>query len=435
METVLKVTASDDVDERDNRFVPKIPKTLEETGINEILLEDLIFKLLLSQGVLSGWHIAQEICLPFKILEKVLEDLKKRMLLGHRSTTGLNDFTYILTEEGRKKAVVARNASAYIGAAPVSFNEYLKSVEQQSILKESPKQDDLKRAFSDLVLEPSIIDTLGPALNSGRGVFLYGDPGNGKTSIAKRIYKCFREEIYIPKTLLIEGQLVKLFDPQCHEPTDLSDKKPVSYDQRWVRIKRPAVIVGGEMDLSSVEINYNPSNKLCEAPMQLKANCGIFVVDDFGRQRMKPEDLLNRWILPLEKRIDFLTLPNGIKVQVPFDELVIFCTNIDPKNLLDEAFLRRIPYKIRVYDPSPEQFKNIMTFLAPQYGVECNDSIIAYIIERHFNGKRPMRCCHPRDILTQVVNAAAYRRTDPVLTRDFIDFACKSYFTAMESIK
>ena len=435
METVLKVTASDDVEVQDNRFAPKIPKTLEETGINEVLLDDLIFKLLLNRGVLSGRRIAQEICLPFKILEKVLQDLKNQMLLGHRSTIGLNDFTYFLTEEGRKKAVVARNASAYIGAAPVPFNEYLESVERQSIAKESPNCDDLKRAFGDLILESSIIDTLGPALNSGRGVFLHGNPGNGKTSIAKRIYKCFREEIYIPKTLLIEGQLIKLFDPQCHEPTGLPDKKPINHDQRWIRIKRPAVIVGGEMDLSSVEINYNPSTKLCEAPMQLKANCGIFVVDDFGRQRIKPADLLNRWILPLEKRIDFLTLPNGIKVQVPFDELVIFCTNIDPKNLLDEAFLRRIPYKIRVHDPSPEQFKQIMTFLAPQYGVECDDAIITYILEKHFNGKRPMRCCHPRDILDQVVNAAAYQRTQPILTRELIDFACKSYFTAMESVQ
>ena len=313
--------------------------------------------------------------------------------------------------------------------------EYLISVDEQSIIKESPNHYDLTRAFSDLVLEPHILETLGPAINSGRGVFLYGDPGNGKTSIAKRIYKCFREEIFIPKTLLIEGQIVKLFDPQCHERSDRPEARPATYDQRWVPIKRPAVIVGGEMDLSSVEINYNPTTKLCEAPMQLKANCGIFVVDDFGRQRMKPEELLNRWILPLEKRIDFLTLPNGIKVQVPFDELIIFCTNIDPKNLLDEAFLRRIPYKIRVHDPSPEQFKGIMTFLAPRYGVECDDAMMNYILQQHFDGKRPMRCCHPRDILDQVVNAAAYRRVKPVLTRELVDFACQSYFTAMESIR
>jgi predicted ATPase with chaperone activity len=305
----------------------------------------------------------------------------------------------------------------------------LKSVQSQSIQKENPGLEELEHAFHDLVLEPNIFFTLGPAINSGRGVFLYGAPGNGKTSIAKRIHKCFKDAIYIPKTLLISGELLKFYDPQWHKSADDNGLK---YDKRWIKIERPAVIVGGEMDLDSLGINYNPQTKISEAPLQMKANCGTFVVDDFGRQRISPIDLLNRWILPLEKRIDFLTLSNGIKFQVPFDELLIFCTNIDPKELLDEAFLRRIPYKVKLKDPSEEKFRQIMKFVAPRYNIEYDGEMIDYLISNYFCGKRPFRSCHPRDILEQIVNASAYQRIQPKMTKDLIKRAAFNYFAAME---
>ena len=413
----------------ERKFFPSVPESLDQTGLNEKLIENLIFKLLLSQGVMTGRQIAEEICLHFTIVEPILSDLKKQLLLTYRSDSGINDFAYILTEEGRTKALVALESSAYVGSAPVPFSDYLKSVEEQSIQKENPGVQELQDAFRDLVLEKYVFYTLGPAINSGRGVFLYGAPGNGKTSIAKRVHKCFKDAIYIPKTLLISGELLKFYDPQWHKPTE---NNQLQYDKRWIKIQRPAVIVGGEMDLDSLGINYNPETKISEAPLQMKANCGTFVVDDFGRQRISPRDLLNRWILPLEKRIDFLTLSNGIKFQVPFDELLIFCTNIDPKELLDEAFLRRIPYKVKLKDPSEEKFRHIMKFMASKYDIEYDDAIADFLIDNYFRGKRPFRSCHPRDIMEQIVNASAYQRTQPRFTKELIKLAAFNYFAAME---
>ncbi|MGD2151596.1 MAG: hypothetical protein PVJ20_11090 [Desulfobacterales bacterium] len=411
------------------KFYPPAPENLNQTGLNEKLIEDLIFKLINSRGVMTGRQIADEICLPFKLIEHILSDLKQQLFLTYKSDAGINDFVYMLTEQGRAKAIIGVESSAYVGSAPVPFSEYLKSVEIQSIQKENPSVEELEHALHDLVLEPDVFYTLGPAINSGRGVFLYGAPGNGKTSIAKRIHKCFKDSIYIPKTLLIGGELLKFYDPQWHNAVE---NKELLYDRRWIKVVRPAVIVGGEMDLDSLGIKYNPETKISEAPLQMKANCGTFVVDDFGRQRISPRDLLNRWILPLEKRIDFLTLSNGIKFQVPFDELLIFCTNIDPKELLDEAFLRRIPYKVKLKDPSEKQFRHIMKLITPKYDIEYDDTMVDYLIMNYFREKRPFRSCHPRDILEQIVNASAYQRIKPRMTEDLINLAALNYFAAME---
>jgi predicted ATPase with chaperone activity len=412
------------------KFYPPAPKNLNQTGLNEKLVEDLVFKHLHSRGVLTGRQIADEICLPFKLIEHVLSDLKQQLFIAYKSDAGINDFLYMLTDQGRQKAIIGVESSSYVGPAPVPFMEYLKSVESQSIQKENPGIEELQHAFHDLVLEPDVFYTLGPAINSGRGVFLYGAPGNGKTSIAKRIHKCFKDAIYIPKTLLISGELLNFYDPQWHNAVE---DNGLQYDRRWIKVVRPAVIVGGEMDLDSLGIKYNPETKISEAPLQMKANCGTFVVDDFGRQRISPRDLLNRWILPLEKRIDFLTLPNGIKFQVPFDELLIFCTNIDPKELLDEAFLRRIPYKVKLEDPSEKKFRHIMKFMTPKYDIEYDDTMVDYLIMNYFCEKRPFRSCHPRDILEQIVNASAYQRIKPRMTKDLINLAAFNYFSATEN--
>jgi predicted ATPase with chaperone activity len=421
------VFSIEDISKR--KFYPISLDNLNQTGLNEKLIEDLIFKLLHSQGVMTGRQIADGICLQFKSIEHILLDLKQQLFLTYKSDAGLNDFAYMLTEQGRTKALIAAETSAYVGSAPIPFTDYLKSVESQSIQNETPGLEELREAFHDLVLEQYVFYTLGPAINSGRGVFLYGAPGNGKTSIAKRVHKCFKDAIYIPKTLLIGGELLKFYDPQWHNAVE---DKGLQYDKRWIKVDRPAVIVGGEMDLDSLGIKYNPQTKISEAPLQMKANCGTFVVDDFGRQRISPRDLLNRWILPLEKRIDFLTLSNGIKFQVPFDELLIFCTNIDPKELLDEAFLRRIPYKVKLRDPSEEKFRHIMKFLAPKYDIEYNAAMVDYLIMNYFRDKRPFRSCHPRDILEQIVNASAYQRIKPRMTKDLIKLAAFNYFAAME---
>lgn len=409
--------------------IPPAPKNLEESGLPVVIIEDLIFKMLLSKGSMAGRAIAEELCLHFSIVEPILTDMKARLLIGYRSTHGLGDFLYILSEQGREKGVQARAISAYAGAAPVPFDYYLEGVEAQSIRNEAIGYEHLQEAFSDLILDTALFSTLGPAINSGRGLFLYGDPGNGKTSIAERISRTFRQNIFIPKSVWIDGQILQVFDPQCHEPVD--DSGLGEYDTRWIMIKRPVVVVGGELTMDSLEIHFNKLLRISEAPLQMKANGGVFLIDDFGRQRVSHVDLLNRWIVPLEKRVDYLVLPNGKKIEVPFDELIIFSTNLNPADLVDEAFLRRIPYKVNVQNPTEGQFRDIFKLLAPKFGVTYEDAMVSYLIDKHYRGIRPFRGCQPRDILEQISNSAAYGGHPPKLTPEALDAACHNYFAVM----
>lgn len=413
-------------------FFPKVSETLEQTGLNHVFVEDLICKILLSRGSISGRDLSKKIGLPLSIFSDLLYDLKQRLILAYHSTSGVSDFEYVLTESGRQKALLAREQSNYLGSAPVPFNEYLQSIEKQSIRNEQPGPEQLTGAFQGLVLPADFLAALGPAVNSGRGLFLYGNPGNGKTEVAIRIAKCFTDTVYIPKTIIVEGQLIQLYDPQFHNPV-ATDNEQEKADQRWLEIERPAVVVGGEMDLESLEIGYNTQTKICEASLQLKGNSGIFVLDDFGRQRVAPEKLLNRWILPLEKRIDYLTLPSGNKIKVPFNALLVFCSNLDPGEILEEALLRRIPYKIRMLDPSEEDFISILQAATKHFDIPYDDSCVDYLMDKHFRGVRPMRSCHPRDILQQLVNIAIYENRPPLMTRTDLDKSIGLYFTATRS--
>ena len=431
---ILTATAAKDDFENDARFFPKRPETLEQTGLHEIFLEDLICKVLLAHGSLSGQEIARSIGLPVKVIDNLLKVMKQRLILAYQNTAGINDFYYVLTQQGRQKALLAREQSNYVGTAPVPFADYLTSIEKQSITNEHPGRLELEHAMAGLTLPDDFFERLGPAVNSARGIFLYGSPGNGKTEVAIRVSKCFAETVYIPKTLIVEGQLIQLYDPQCHTPAPTGlDPQDNNSDRRWIKIERPAVVVAGEMDLESLEIGYNAQTKICEASLQLKGNSGIFVIDDFGRQRIGPEKLLNRWILPLEKRIDYLTLPSGNKIQVPFNALLVFCSNIDPAWVLDEAFLRRIPYKIHMEDPSEEQFVRIFVGAAKQMGVPYDAECVEYLLEKYYRDIRPMRGCHPRDILQQLVNIAIYEKRTSRMTKEDLDRSALLYFTATEN--
>ncbi len=317
------------------------------------------------------------------------------------------------------------------------FDDYLKSVAAQTITDEHPLEADLRRAFSDLLISDEIFAMLGPAINSGRGMFLYGAPGNGKTSIAERITRCFGTTVWIPRVLSVEGQIVKLFDLANHEPVELETSggllNEVEYDRRWVYIRRPTIVAGGELRMEDLEIHYDPTTKVSEAPMQLKSNLGTFLIDDFGRQRMQPIELLNRWIVPLEKRYDFLSLANGKKVRVPFDQLILFSTNLEPKQLVDEAFLRRIPYKINATDPTEPMFRKMIEMFAPKLDFsEVDQWSVDYLIQRHYKeGGRPFRCCQPRDLLLQVRNYCIYNGLPLEMKPEYFDFAVKNYFTVM----
>jgi predicted ATPase with chaperone activity len=387
-------------------------------------------------GASTGRRIADELGIPFGPLPEFLRSLKNQQTLAYSNTAAANDFEYVLTDAGRSRARGYYEECAYVGTAPVRFTDYVQAVAAQTIAHEHPRKEDLEHAFSDLLISDEMFDTLGPAINSGRGMFLYGFPGNGKTSIAERITSCFGSTVWIPRTIYAEGQIIKLFDPAVHEPLRPRTGgllRSDDQDDRWIEIKRPTIVAGGELTMDNLEMRYDPDTKISEAPLQMKSNNGTFLIDDFGRQRMAPLELLNRWIVPLEKRYDFLALANGKKIRVPFDQLILFSTNLEPKQLVDEAFLRRIPYKIHAADPTEPMFRQMFEIFAPRLGFEdWDESVIDYVVKEHYHKvNRPFRACQPRDLLLQVKNYCIYHGLPLELKPRYFDSAVSNYFTVM----
>jgi predicted ATPase with chaperone activity len=419
----------------DDSFRPAEPKSIEETGLTATLLENLIVKYVLVIGSVTGREIADQLCLPFGILEDLLRSLRTRQILVHTGSAQLGDYVYTLTDQGRTRAQAATEACAYVGSAPVTLSEYVLSVEAQTIRAESPKRHQLEQAFADISVNPELFDSLGPAVNSGAGLFLYGQPGNGKSTLAKRITSCFGQQIMIPRTIVEDGQFIKLYDAAYHESVSSAKSsfiKAADYDRRWVRVRRPTVIVGGELTLDNLEIRHDPRSNVSEAPLQMKSNCGCLLIDDFGRQRVEPLELLNRWIIPLENRIDFLTLATGKKIQVPFEQLIIFSTNLEPADLVDEAFLRRIPYKIEITDPDVAEYHRLFELYARSFGVECRADVVDNLLERHYRPRnRALRRCHPRDLLSQVRNYCTYTGRPMEMRPEYFDRVVNSYFTVV----
>jgi predicted ATPase with chaperone activity len=419
----------------DDVFRPAEPQSLEQLGMSPVVIETLLCKYLLQVGSTSGRDIAQKLCLPFGILEDVLLALRSRQVLVHQGQAAINDYCYALTEQGLARARSAMQACSYVGPVPVPLEDYVMSVEAQTIRAEAARREQLMAAFRGVSVEPEMLDLLGPAVNSGAGLFLYGAPGNGKTTIAKRITNCFGQDIWIPRTLTEDGQFIKLFDAAFHEPVEESADsifKTQQADMRWVKIRRPTVVVGGELTMDNLEIRHDPITNVSEASIQLKSNCGCLLIDDFGRQRIDPTDLLNRWIIPLEMRHDYLTLSTGKKIQVPFEQLIIFSTNLEPSDLADEAFLRRIPYKIEVKDPSVAEFAKLFEAACSSFGCRFVPEAVHYLVQTHYTPqRRPLRRCHARDLLAQIKNYCAYYNRPMELRPDLLDRVVKSYFTTV----
>ena len=416
-------------------FQPLLPRNLDEAGLPETLVDALICKHLVGVGNETGRDIAEHLCLSPALLEGRFQKLTARQLLTHKGSAPLGDYIYTLTQQGRELAQHLMDACAYRGPAPVPLADYVTSVDAQTITAEAPKREQLEQAFKDISVDPALFVRLGPAINSGTGLFLYGEPGNGKTTLAERITLCFGHEIWIPKTVISEGEIIKFYDSAYHVPVDGSQRRLIrqdSYDNRWIKVRRPTVVVGGELTLDSLEIRHNPRTNISEAPLQMKSNCGSLLIDDFGRQRMNHLELLNRWIVPLEKRYDFLTLASGKKIQVPFDQLIIFSTNLDPQDLVDEAFLRRIPYKINVPDPDEKEFHRLFELYAPALGCAYNRDAVEYLLETHYRPvQRPLRRCHPRDILLQVLHFCTYNGLPMELKPAYLDLVVENYFTVV----
>ncbi len=398
-------------------------------------IEQLLLKTLYG-GEATGLALADRMRLPFTMLEPLIQHARVEKLVEVRGSAGAgaSGYRYALTDAGRERARQYLEASHYVGPAPVPLAAYLAQMRTLAAARGYIDRERLRAGFEHLIINDQVLEQLGPAVNAGKAVFLYGPPGNGKTVLAEGLGRALGGDMYMPHAIDIDGHVMTMFDPINHESLedDAEASSVISIaprDRRWVRIRRPVVMVGGELTLDMLDLTFNPMTKFYEAPIQLKANGGVFLVDDFGRQRIRPQELLNRWIVPLESRVDYLTMHTGKKFEMPFDVLIVFATNLNPESLADEAFLRRIPYKIPIVDPTLEQFTRIFELNCQRRNLKFHQVMVAYLRRRHYGpAGRPLRACHPRDLLDQVTALCRYRGVEPSITRELLDAACAAYF-------
>jgi predicted ATPase with chaperone activity len=418
--------------------------SMEETGLTHGFLEDMTLKVMYYRGHTTGYEIAEFMHLPFQnVVSPILDFLKREQMCevkgSARSGLGAGAWQYTLTDKGSARARERIDRMSYVGPAPVQWEDYITAIKAQGGKQVKVNPDIMNRALSHMILEPALFHKIGPAVNSGKSIFLYGPPGNGKTTIAESIGRMvLGGDMYIPYAVEADGQIIKVYDEVNHVAVPDTERlgtgplgggRKKRRDARWIRIRRPVIMVGGELTLEGLELNFDETNKYYEAPFQMKANGGMFLIDDFGRQQVRPRDLLNRWIVPMEKQIDFLGLHTGRKLEVPFEVLIVFSTNLPPRDLVDEAFLRRIRHKIEVTSPTYEGFRIIFQRVCEARNIPFDEQAVVYLLQEYYvKPNRKLRSNHPRDLIEQMEDIIEYRGTPFRLTKELIDRAAESYF-------
>jgi predicted ATPase with chaperone activity len=425
---------------------PGAPENLHQTGLSHGFLCDMILRTLYARGGMVGLELSKFLCLPFKVVEEALNFLKNEKTLEvlGGDLIGRVSYHYSLTDVGRDRAHDAMRQCAYVGPAPVPLEDYVEQVYRQAVTAIDVSPESLRAAFSHLVIGEDFFNAIGPAIVSGKSVFIYGPPGNGKTATAQAIGAFMNScggEIYVPYAFVAEHNIVTLYDRAVHESADdaadnrLEDNEATirrllntgTVDARWVKVKRPVIITGGELNLGMLDLKYSPEANYYQAPLHVKANGGVFLIDDFGRQLCSPKELLNRWILPLENRVDYLTLASGQKFQVPFEQLTIFSTNLDPKDLVDDAFLRRMRHKVEINAPPREIYERIFAAVCKRLGMNNSPEAIDFLYDRYYSRGRCPRASDCRDLLETVASICRFRRIPVQLTRDLIADAAASF--------
>ena len=423
----------------DITFIPPVPETLEDLGVAKSLVEEMILKILYFRGDTPGRVLATTLGINFSVIAPLVENMKRQQLLMAKSSLGMGDIssTFATTEAARELTREYLESNSYCGRIPVPLEQYTVGVKMQRNKSDWLTKDMLLHAFKHMVMNETTLGQLGPAVNAGKSFLIYGLPGNGKTYLAEGLFNLDSEPIYVPFAIEFQGQIIQVYDPIYHQRVD-EDVPEVSafhqerqFDGRWFKAKRPFIMSGGELTLDMLDLSFNPASKIYDAPFQVKANNGIYLIDDFGRQKVTPAEVLNRWIVPMERRIDFMNFRTGGKAQIPFECFLVFSSNLKPDQLGDEAFLRRIQYKMFVRSPPVDEFKIIFRRFCHSQKIECEESVLEdYIDRRYLRPDKKFRRCQPRDVITHAIDLIRFERQPYVLTSEVLDRAFEMTFVS-----
>ncbi len=410
-------------------MAPAAPTSVAGAGVSRALLSDIALKTAYILPQFTTEDIAKRMHLPQLVVAELLEAMRIDNLLEVLGHTEQQGYRYNLSQRGRERAQRQLDISGYIGPAPVSLAAYTAMFEWDASQPRAVTPQQVSQALSELVLDSASVEVAGMAVSSGRSLFVSGPPGNGKTSMGRALHHVMQGDIWIPHAIAVDSHIIRLYDTHCHHAVEVA-AKPGAVDGRWVKIKRPFVVAGGEMTLESLDMTYLPSLKYYEAPLHMKANGGTFLIDDFGRQHVEPSELLNRWIIPLEHRVDFLTLFGGQKIQVPFLLMLIIATNLRPEDVTDPAFLRRIGYRLTIDKPTVENYNAIFRRYAQRYNVTVPDSFLKALHGRYEASKKELRACEPRDLIERMRDVCLYRGEPVAVSEELLEMAWKGYFGA-----